>query len=511
MRAFAMPRWTPPAGSARRREADPVAEADGGTTAWCALLRAMEGLAAAANEGAMDDDTAQDALSYVGRAFRASLAVLLSGPQEDGMQSLANVPELTAKAMLLAAIRTDNGRLAECLLAYWLLPLVYGPLAKKCAIRCGRVHEPLRHCLCARCVPARADAFPMEASARFEDAVLVAAAAAAFPDCHGIAARTVAYMMQGVRLPAGDADAARKRDQIILNLQQARVEASTWPAGAAGDRRREAALAAVNRAPNRRTALAGLRLSPPVGDDCDEADVIAAAGAAKAAADAEGGGCPMSDYEDDDVKDILVPLLLDRALCAVSGDGGADGRWPADAAAAAAAAEAAAAALLAEEEGAKGAPAASGAGKKKRAGSSARKRAAAAAAAAQSAPAQSLPPPDEARAASDDAAADAAPGQNERAASTADAALEELFPWLALDAAAPARVPPPAVRGSADVAHEDDGLCIVCLDADRDTPLPGCAGKHAPVLCAACAVAVCARAASAACPWCDAPCASGRT
>jgi hypothetical protein len=124
-----------------------------------------------------------------------------------------------------------------------------------------------------------------------------------------------------------------------------------------------------------------------------------------------------------------------------------------------AAADAAAAALLAEEEAAaapKGAAAAAAAsGKKKKAGSSARRRAKAAAAA------------------SSDAAADT------------EAALAGL--GLNDD-------PPPA--------HEDDALCIVCLDAPRDTALACCGAAHPPLLCADCAAALLARAngGPAACP-----------
>jgi len=115
-----------------------------------------------------------------------------------------------------------------------------------------------------------------------------------------------------------------------------------------------------------------------------------------------------------------------------------------------AAADAAAAALLAEEEAAaapKGAAAAAAAlGKKKRAGSSARRRAKAAAAA------------------SSDAA--------DAVAALAGLELND--------------DPPPA--------HEDDALCIVCLDAPRDTALACCGAAHPPLLCADCAAALLARA-----------------
>ena len=125
-----------------------------------------------------------------------------------------------------------------------------------------------------------------------------------------------------------------------------------------------------------------------------------------------------------------------------------------------AAADAAAAALLAEEE-AEAAPkgavaAAAAAGKKKRAGSSARRRAKAAAAA------------------------------SEAAAADAGAALA----GLELDD-----------ERSADPAHEDDELCVVCLDAPRDTALACCGAAHPPLLCADCAAALLARSSGGpACP-----------
>jgi hypothetical protein len=90
---------------------------------------------------------------------------------------------------------------------------------------------------------------------------------------------------------------------------------------------------------------------------------------------------------------------------------------------------------------------------------------------------------------------------------TSDEVLAQLFPWMALHAAPAA---PPAAAALAlppsheDEAHEDDGLCVCCLDAERDTPLAGCADAHPPVMCAACAVLLCARAAPA-CPLCRAP------
>jgi hypothetical protein len=122
-----------------------------------------------------------------------------------------------------------------------------------------------------------------------------------------------------------------------------------------------------------------------------------------------------------------------------------------------AAADAAAAALLAEEE-AEAAPkgraavaAAAASGKKKKAGSSARRRAKAAAAVA------------------------------DAGASLAGLELND------------DRIAAPA--------HEDDDLCIVCLDAPRDTALACCGDAHPPLLCADCAAALLARASGGpACP-----------
>ena len=79
----------------------------------------------------------------------------------------------------------------------------------------------------------------------------------------------------------------------------------------------------------------------------------------------------------------------------------------------------------------------------------------------------------------------------------ASSAADELFPWLAQGSPEPA-------GPFADVAHDDDGLCIVCLDEPRSTALPGCADAHAPVLCAGC-VALLRRGNAPACPLCRAP------
>ena len=128
-----------------------------------------------------------------------------------------------------------------------------------------------------------------------------------------------------------------------------------------------------------------------------------------------------------------------------------------------AAADAAAAALLAEEEAEaapKGAAAAAAAaaaapGKKKKAGSSARRRAKAAA-----------------------------------ASSVANADAGAALAGLELNddiSAAP--------------AHEDDPLCVVCLDAPRDTALACCGTAHQPLLCAHCAALLARASGGPVCPW----------
>ena len=122
-----------------------------------------------------------------------------------------------------------------------------------------------------------------------------------------------------------------------------------------------------------------------------------------------------------------------------------------------AAADAAAASLLAEEEAARQQEApATPRGKKKKAGSSARRRAAKAAAAAAS---------------------------GEAAAAEAGAALAELD--LSGDTVTAA--------AAASDAHEDDCLCVVCLDAPRDTALKCCGAAHPAVLCGSCAALLLAR------------------
>jgi hypothetical protein len=162
--------------------------------------------------------------------------------------------------------------------------------------------------------------------------------------------------------------------------------------------------------------------------------------------------------------------------------------------AAAAAADAAMAALLAEEEaeatarrGKGGATAAArnanakAKGKKKRGSTGKGGRGGSAA--------PRVAPSDEEE---EDAAAASVP------ATATVASIQAALPQLSLASAAP------LAAAAADEAHEDDELCVCCLDAPRDTPLPCCASAHAPVLCAPCAVQLCARERPA-CPLCRAP------
>jgi len=74
--------------------------------------------------------------------------------------------------------------------------------------------------------------------------------------------------------------------------------------------------------------------------------------------------------------------------------------------------------------------------------------------------------------------------------------LEQLFPWLAMADAAPPPAPP--------APHEDEGLCVACLDAPACVQLKGCAELHPPALCAACE-RVMRQQGDTRCPLCRAP------
>ena len=95
------------------------------------------------------------------------------------------------------------------------------------------------------------------------------------------------------------------------------------------------------------------------------------------------------------------------------------------------------------------------------------------------------------------------------APSSAEAAAtpESLFPWLSLvDAPGESPTGYSSVMPE-DAPHEDDHLCVICLDAPRDTSLAGCADKHPAALCATCArrLLTAGGAQPAACPLCRAP------
>jgi hypothetical protein len=95
-----------------------------------------------------------------------------------------------------------------------------------------------------------------------------------------------------------------------------------------------------------------------------------------------------------------------------------------------------------------------------------------------------------------------------------DVALEALFPWLLVreQPGAPQTDDVPAAPAAArpaapivDAPHEDDDLCVICLDAPRDTPLAGCGAAHPPALCAGCARRLLAPGGAPVCPLCRAP------
>ena len=98
------------------------------------------------------------------------------------------------------------------------------------------------------------------------------------------------------------------------------------------------------------------------------------------------------------------------------------------------------------------------------------------------------------------AAAAAPASASEQAASPvggvddAEALMADLFPHL--------RIAGGSSRSASPAPLDDDALCVVCMDAPRDTPLRACAQRHAPVLCAPCAAIVRATGAAPSCPWC---------
>ena len=92
-----------------------------------------------------------------------------------------------------------------------------------------------------------------------------------------------------------------------------------------------------------------------------------------------------------------------------------------------------------------------------------------------------------------------APAPPPAAQQLAAPSFESLFPWLVVpEAPRPALVP-------LDAPHEDDLLCVCCLDAPRDTALAGCAGVHADAVCSDCAALLLSRPLPS-CPLCRASC-----
>jgi len=201
--------------------------------------------------------------------------------------------------------------------------------------------------------------------------------------------------------------------------------------------------------------------------------------------------------------------LLSLALCSLAGVEPAvvHARARREAAAREAAAEAAAAELLAGEAGlpptamvvATPPPASSGK-KKGLSGSERKKRQAAAAATAATAAAVETAtaedPPAEAL-----SAPLASLSMTGLPANDMPMDLGALFPWLAQPqsepASPPASQPPPPPP---DARHEDDGICIICLDNERSSALPNCA--HPPVLCGGCLALVLSKPQPRRCPLC---------
>ena len=177
-------------------------------------------------------------------------------------------------------------------------------------------------------------------------------------------------------------------------------------------------------------------------------------------------------HEDTDGASLCI---IDAALAALSGTSPTDART--------AAAEKAAAELLAEEEAAAQKKEKQGAKKK---GSSARRRAAAAQAAA-AAPAS-------------EEVAGAAEAVDE-AAMAAALSRASITPPAAAPASG-AALQHVSAAATYDVPHEDDDLCVVCLDGPREAALGSCA--HPPALCCFCVARLLATDVPT-CPLCRAP------
>ena len=566
-----------------------------------ALLRAVERFGTSAAAAANDLDAAL-ALRAAGRLFRALVA--------HARRSTRTRHGETADAALdaAAALLLKTWSAKEDIIVHWVVRYALLPVAHADAVR-RRQPAAVPFCVGRCCAPRRAEqrGFPaLLAALGVEGCRALCSAALVMLHRERIiapAARLVAYVLQG----SGGAALGGLSQEMYSALVAARLKHSS------GGRRTPLApvkaameLVVDSEGVTKHHILAGLPLVPPIADDCDEADLPDAP-----AHDAAGTSDDDDDNEEEDDEEKSVgrsrlramafrARLIDRAICALTGEDRADGKPGASAAAAAA--DAAMAELLAEEEAAasssdkKGKASASaaaggGTGKNKKKKSNKAPPAAAAASTPHAAGADSaeaeeaapdaelesaamaralrpadggggavnmapigasvviagtvsvahaalptppqarapvaapLPPPGRSRqqqgrhaaaatmppvrahARAPVAAPPPPPPRDEGCPPTPDSELAALFPWLGLGDVAPA--PPPPARApspppaAADEAHEDDHLCVVCLDGPRDASLPGCAGAHADVLCAACAAVLFAR--QAPCPLCRAP------
>ena len=561
-------------------------------------------------------------LRSVGRLFRA----LVAQPRGDGVhladsaaQNVADVALQSSARLLSRAIDGRNELVTTWLMTYALLPRAYVDVVvrrRHAAALASGLSEiaatevaaaPVPFCLAQCCAPRRDDggaaATLIPLLSNNVTMVYIMSCAAQAHQCRASVARFIAYMFQGCTAGLDPEALIFMRAALLTGRLACFIEAAAsvpleLPAAvqAAHD---ECLASCTGRSSLAETPtlalLAELPLLSPVLDDADEPDLLYAAGCGPHLRD-DDGGANLSDWDEDETDSpervsARHALLLDRALCAVTGAARADGQpgpgeraaaASAAASAAAARADAAMAALLAEEEAE---AEARGGTKGKRSSKKNRKSKPAKPAAATAALPSAAEPAGEADADTElDAAAMArALGRGGGAASvsntarvaasvvvaapapivergappstaccahapqldsarrapetsspaqrkppsrqqpqpqqppqqathaTPDVQLAALFPGLSLASASPAAppsAPQPAGVANAgtadDSAHEDDALCICCLDSPRDTALPGCAGAHADVLCAPCAALLCDRPAPV-CPLCREP------
>jgi hypothetical protein len=510
--------------------------------------------------------------------------------------------------VLRDALAAADARTARWVLTYALLPAAFWQLQRSRAQMAGlrrglrpgpdiaRLHVRCAFCVCRACAPRRQHGHAgLVLACVFGGSGLdvVCAAAAAHAACRRPAARLVAHLFQHARADGMRVAATAPVREALL---AARVAESTRDASATA-----AAAAAAAGMPLREGAqLAGLL--PPVRDDADEADLLSGG---EEDDDCSSVGLSEDDEEDDAAaaassapvpprRRVHTALLLDRALCAVTGAARADAlptlaeqaaaveafagaaqrvklltaeiaQLKAQGAAAAATAREMSDALQAlqaqtasREAEAAAAHAAAAVRRQKKSAKKQRRKAMAGATAPPPLHAAPAAPPaaaadensdaagsdDEevdaeamaralrrggggargarggiagggaARAAPPAAAEPAAPPSQQAEARSPDAPAAAASRGARAPLPKPRPAPPPLLpllpheqeqqQQQQDDDDDDDALCVCCLDAARDTPLPGCAAAHAPVLCAPCAVAVCARAGPT-CPLCRAP------